>query len=61
MKLVAIGFLGHFDVYVDVTREEAITRHNRENPDYTVESGNLTVLELEVKNNKFGAYSLWAD
>jgi uncharacterized protein YhbP (UPF0306 family) len=61
MKLVAIGFLGHFDVYVDMTKEDAIARYNRENPGYTVESGNLTVFELEVKNGKFTAYSLWVD
>lgn len=60
MKLVAIGFLGQFTVYVNVTKEEAIARYNRENPDYTAEDAG-TVREIEVKDGKFYAYDIWDD
>lgn len=61
MKLVAIGYLGHFTVYVGLSREEAVRRHEREHPGDTVEAAGLAVQEIEVKDGKFGVYDIWEE
>lgn len=58
LKFVTIGYLGHQTVYVNVTKEEAIARYNKENPDYTAEDAG-TVREIEVKDGKFEVYDIW--
>jgi hypothetical protein len=60
MKIIAIGFTGGYSCYVNVTREEAIARHEAEElePGETVESERLTVQEVEVRDGKFYAYAI---
>lgn len=58
MKLVAIGFLGDYTVYVDLSREEAIRRYDAEYPDYTVAKHGLHVKEVEVRDGRFQAYDI---
>lgn len=58
MKLIAIGFIGHYDVYINMTKEEAINLYNKQNPTYTVEEENLHVKEINVTNNQFWAYNI---
>jgi hypothetical protein len=60
MKLVSIGFIGGQTVYVGLTKEEAIQRYDKENPDYTVLENSLSVREIEVKD-KFFVYDIWGD
>lgn len=50
IKMIAIGFVGDYTVYVNIDKDEAIKRFNIENPDYTVELQNLDVQELEIED-----------
>jgi hypothetical protein len=61
MKLIAIGFVGNFTVYVNLSKKEAIARYNQENPDWTVEDNNLSVIEQEVVDGKFRVYDIFED
>jgi hypothetical protein len=58
-KLVSIGFLGEQKVYINVSKEEAISRYNAENPNYTVEGQSLMVREFQVTNGEFTVYDMW--
>lgn len=60
MKLVAIGYLGDQTVYVNISKQEAIDRYDRENPDFTVIKNNLRVKEIDV-DEKFYVYDIWKD
>lgn len=61
MKLVAIGFLGEYVVYVDMTREDAMARYDRENPDYTIAENDLVVKEIDVRDGRFQVYEIEED
>lgn len=58
MKLIAIGHLGSYTVYIGLTKNEAIQKYNQENPSYKVEENDLSVRELDV-NDKFYVYDIW--
>jgi hypothetical protein len=59
IRLVAIGFLGHQYVYVGLTRDEAVKRHDSEHPDATVADWNHSVREILVTNGCFEVYDIW--
>jgi hypothetical protein len=59
MTLTTIGLLGNLSVYVDLTREQAIERYNRENESSPFDPEVDTVKEWTVKDGKFYAYDLW--
>jgi hypothetical protein len=60
MKLIVIGFLGYFRVYINMSKAKAIYNYNMENPEYTMEKNNLTVREFDVKD-RFSVYDIWED
>ena len=58
MKLISIGFIGSKTVYIDISKEEAIKRYNKENLEYTVVENSLSVEEIEIKDS-FNVYDIW--
>jgi len=58
MKLISIGFIGDKTVYIDISKEEAIKRYDKENPEYTVVENSLSVEEIEIKDS-FNVYDIW--
>lgn len=58
MKLIAIGGMGEYEVFVDVTREEAIRRFDELYPDYTVAENSLNVREIDVPDGRFWVYDI---
>lgn len=67
MKLIAIGDIGSYEVYVDMTREEATRRYDdaREWKDFrnlgSLEDRGITIKEIIVENGVFGAYDIWEE
>jgi hypothetical protein len=59
VRLVAIGTVGRYDVYVGLTRSEAIARYNREHPDD--DAADWHIQEVTVTNGHFQVYDIWAD
>ena len=59
LRLVAIGFMGYYRVYVNVSAAEAVARHDRENPTETVADCNHTVREITVPAGVFEVYDIW--
>ena len=59
MKLIAIGYIGSYRVYVNITKEEAIKRYEKENL-CNVTTDDIIVRELFV-NEEFNVYDIWTD
>jgi len=58
MKLVAIGYQGGQTVYIDHTKEEAMSRFDRENPESKISEKRYSVKEFEV-TDRFYVYDIW--
>lgn len=61
MKLVMVGFLGNYRVFINTSKEEAIKRWDKENPSYTYQENALHLEEIEIKGDSFSVYDLWTD
>ena len=57
-KLIAIGFLGSYKVYINLSRKDAIERHKTEEPNSEINE--LTIREMNIQDS-FGAYDIWAE
>lgn len=56
-KLIIIGFISNYVCYLNVSREEAISRFIKENDWYTLDEVNNMTYEMEFKDS-FGAYEV---
>lgn len=60
--LIAIGYIGLHQCYLNISKEEAYARYIKEKPDYFIsienaeESGGLKVIEFE---DEFHAYEVY--
>jgi len=57
-KLICIGWIGTQQVYLNISREEAISRYLKRN--IMDDIGETPIKEIEFKD-EFCAYSLWED
>lgn len=58
MQLIAIGFMGHMSVFVNVSREEAIRLYcESESEDEFDDS--LAVKEFDITDGRFEVYDIW--
>lgn len=55
-KLIAIGFMGDYSVYLNVSLDEAKRRYSEANDG--VDANDYDIIELEVKD-EFNAYHIW--
>lgn len=60
MKFVVIGYIGQKTVYINMSKEEAMQRYNKENLEYTIKENNLIVTEMEVEDC-FNVYDIWSE